>query len=152
MLVQHEIPIEDEIAQFDPRPDPKKKRGNPERLAQVQVVSYLRRALPDGSIVFAIPNEQKASGPGKFAGARFGQARKAAGVLTGMPDVCCVVPGRVTVWIEMKSKVGRATDAQLAMHERLRRAGHVVGIVRSIEDAAALMDRAGVPLRFRVSG
>jgi len=148
MLVEHEITVTEEIDKLGG----KKKRGNPERLAQVQVISYLRRALPDGNIVFAIVNEQRGDSSNKFGRARFGQARKASGVLTGVPDICCIIPGHPTVWIEMKSSVGRLTDMQRDMHRRIAAAGQVVGVVRSIEDAIALMDQAGVPLRFRVAG
>lgn len=147
MLVETDIPLAEEIDKLGG----KKKRGNPERLAQVQVVSYLRRALPDGNVVFAIVNEQRGDSSSKFGRARFGQARKATGVVTGIPDVCCIIPGHPTVWIEMKSQVGRLSDMQREVHRKMAAAGQVVGVVRSIEDAMALMDGAGIPLRFRVA-
>lgn len=151
MLIDQNQSIPDELDMLSPRPaKPTKKRGNPERMAQVQVVSYLRRALPDGNVVFSIVNEQKGDGD-KYQRARFGNARKASGVVTGVPDLCVIAPGYPVVWIEMKSAVGRLSDMQRHIHDKLRKAGQIVGVARSIEDAVAIMDQAGIPLRFRLA-
>jgi hypothetical protein len=150
MLVDTAMALDAEIEKLGPKE--KKKRGSPERMLQVRVVSYLRRALPDGNIVFSIVNEQKGEGKSKFERARFGMARKASGVVTGIPDLCAIAPGHQPVWIELKAEKGRVTEMQREMHERMRKAGQIVGLARSVEDAIAIMDEAGVPLRFRLSG
>jgi hypothetical protein len=153
MMVETAMALDAELDMLDPKPAKKstKKRGNPERLLQVQVVSYLRRALPDGNIVFSIENERHATGKG-FVAARFQAARKASGIVSGIPDLCCIIPGYPCVWIEMKAERGRLSDNQHHAHERMRKAGQIVGVARSIEDAVAIMDEAGVPLRFRLTG
>ena len=80
--------------------------------------------------------------------ARYFEARKASGVVAGFPDLVCAIPGGRTVFFETKRPVGGVvSEQQQAVHERLRNAGHVVGVVTSPETALAVLQAAGIPLR-----
>lgn len=102
---------------------------------------WLSIALPDDAVSFHVPN-------GARLGARQVWQMKAAGMVAGIPD-------RVVVWnglaffMEIKGPKGRLSEAQIEMHERLRRTGCPVAVVRSIDDAEAFLDSVGLPLRAR---
>ena len=127
---------------------PKRKRRAPERVAQRSVVSWLRIVLPTGSIVAAVTNEDRGRAADPMSRARYGQARKAVGVTTGFPDLCILLPGPRTVFLEMKApKTGRLSEAQIDVHARLRRLGHAVGVATSIDEARDLLRQWGVALK-----
>lgn len=142
MLVAHDMPLVDEIDMLGTTP---KRNGHPERDVQRAVVAFLRRALPAGSVVAAVPNEERGRAQTKEARARFGQARKMSGVVSGFPDLIVAIPGRV-LFLELKAPKGVLSDAQRDLHPRIRALGHPVHIVRSIEDAEAAMIAEGVAL------
>ena len=123
----------------------KVKRSAPERTAQIAVKRWIELVVP-GAIVAASKNETAAKSEDPMARARFYQARATEGVVSGFPDLSVLLPGGRTLYIEMKSDVGRLSDAQRALHERLRAMGHCVGVARSIEDARAFLIGAGVAL------
>ena len=52
----------------------------------------------------------------------------------GIPDICGSV-GRIALYIEVKREDGRASPRQKEEHERIRRAGGWVWIVRSLDEA-----------------
>lgn len=61
--------------------------------------------------------------------------------LNGMPDrVVLLSEGRVR-WVELKTKGGELSEIQKLRHEELRRAGHVVEVVWSKEQADELCER-----------
>ncbi len=129
-------------------PPAKRKRGAPERAAQVSVVAYLRQALPPGSIVAAVKNEHGASGRTAGQRARFGAKRKAEGVVGGFPDLVICLPGGKAVFLELKApKTGRISDAQRGRHAELRALGFGVGVATSIETAELALRALGVPLK-----
>lgn len=145
MLVRDDMTAAEELDWLGPAS--KKKRGAPERLAQVAVVAYLKLALPAGSLVFAVKNEHGASGRTAGQRARFGAKRKAEGVAAGFPDLGVLLPGGRTVFIEMKApKSGRLSDAQRMRHAELRALGFGVGVATSIDTAEAALRALGVPL------
>ena len=139
MLEQHEVPLSDEIDRLAP----KKRRGNPERLVQRALIDWMRLAIP-GCVVAASVNEAPAASANPYSRARFHQARKAAGVQKGWPDLTVALPGGRTVYVEVKAAKGRISDAQHEIHARLRGLGHLVVVARSIDDAAAAFRAAGV--------
>ena len=139
MLVQQDIPVADEIDRLAP----KKRRGNPERLVQRALIDWLRMAIP-GCVVAASVNEAPAASANPYSRARFHQARKAAGVLPGMPDLTVCLPGGRVAFVEVKAAKGRVSEAQHEIHARLRGLGHLVVVARSIDDAAAAFRLAGV--------
>jgi hypothetical protein len=126
-------------------------RGHPERDAQNAVVKWLRS---HGLIVSATQNERGAKSQDAGAQARFGQARKASGVTAGFPDLTlCLRDGR-TAYIEMKSSVGRLSQAQLGIHAWLEQHGHIVVTGTSIETVQAALAAKGViigPARMRMA-
>lgn len=126
-------------------------RGHPERDAQNAVVKWLRS---HGLIVSATQNERGAKSKDAGAQARFGQARKASGVTAGFPDLTlCLRDGR-TAYIEMKSSIGRLSEAQLGIHAWLEAHGHIVVVGTSIETVQAALLAKGVvigPARMRMS-
>lgn len=84
--------------------------------------------------------------------------RKRMGVKSGTPDLAVLLPGQRVVWLEVKVPAepqlglrgiaGRrryattTSERQDEMHELLRARGHVVAVVRSIDDALAAVEVA----------
>lgn len=135
----------------EPRDKPAVSRGHPERDAQNAVVRWLRL---HGLIVSATQNERGAKSKDADGQARFGAMRKASGVTAGFPDLTvCLRDGR-TVYIEMKSSVGRLSQAQLGIHAWLEAHGHIVVTGTSIDTVQAALLAKGVvigPARMRQS-
>lgn len=125
-------------------------RGTPERDAQKAVVAWLRAVLPPGSLVWATVNESPAQSRDPHARARFYASRRAAGVVTGWPDVGMIVPGPRTVMVEMKAPGYSPSDVseeQRRVHAGLRALGIPVGICTGIDDVRAFLLSRGVRLR-----
>lgn len=120
------------------------KRGNPERDAQRAVVGWLRKA---GCIVNAAVNEQAARSNDPGERARFGAARKASGVTSGFPDLTVITPGGRIAFVEMKSAVGKLSEAQRELHADMLRRGVVVITGRDIWSVQDGLARAGVEVR-----
>ena len=120
-----------------------KRRGSPEMDLQKGVVALVRRAYPH-LVLIAIQNEKAAWSLDPDKAARYGMMRKASGVLPGAPDICLAVPGGKVVWLELKAPRGRLSPAQHLVHALLREIGHAVHVVRSLDDAAAILRGIGV--------
>ena len=106
------------------------------------ITKWLAVALPAEAVSFHVPN-------GAQLGARQVWQMKAAGMTAGVPDRVVVWRGRA-FFLEAKGPRGLLSDAQVAMHARLRTAECKVGVVRSIEDAERFLgDECGIPLRAR---
>jgi hypothetical protein len=119
------------------------KRGNPERDAQRAVVKWLRKA---GCIVSATINEQGARSKDAAERARFGAARKMSGVTTGFPDLTVITPNGAIFFVEMKSKVGVASDEQKAMLADMAQRGIPAWIARDIWGVQEGMKLRGITL------
>lgn len=127
---------------------PRGKNRQRERAAAVAVLRWAQLVLPAGSLVAAIRNEEQPRGSDPRARARFHAARKAAGILPGMPDLVALMPEGRTVFIEMKAdKGGVLSLAQQGVHDRLRSLGHQVIVATSIDTARGGLRAAGVTLR-----
>lgn len=63
------------------------------------------------------------------------------GLGTGSPDLVGVVQGRA-FGLELKSSTGRVRPEQERWHEAARRRGVPVGVVRSVEEAIAIIREA----------
>jgi hypothetical protein len=112
---------------------------------QAAVAEYLTLALPPDEAVFcAIPNG------GKRDKGTVGKL-KAEGLLAGAPDLLILWRGRA-IGLELKARRGRLSSAQLAFSMRWTTAGGVYAVARSLDDVAALLEAAGVPLRARIGG
>ena len=128
--------------------------NQPERVAQKAIVKWLRLVLPAGSIVAAIVNEQGGKGTA-LQRARFGQARKASGVVSGFPDIVALLPEGRTFLLELKRPpersvttgrmlVGRTSEAQDDLHPRIQALGHHVYVATCIDTARTALHKAGI--------
>ena len=52
----------------------------------------------------------------------------------GFSDLFCVLPTGRAMFIEVKTKTGKATPAQISFLERMREQGAIAIIARSVED------------------
>ena len=135
MLIRTDIPL---AAEMDALVPPRRgKRGRPELFIQRAILGFIARCCPAAD-VRAIPNDSHT---------RMAQlARRAQGVIAGTPDLVVIAPDGVTVWLEVKAPRGRLSETQAGTHQRWRGLGHQVAVVRSIEDAEAVLRAAGVAL------
>jgi len=62
----------------------------------------------------------------------------------GLPDLVCILDG-VTMWFEVKTKVGKLTKLQGHCHRQMREAGGLVAVVRSADEVKMLLSVDGHP-------
>jgi hypothetical protein len=122
---------------------PRKKRGRPEAAIVNSIRQWLQLAVP-GAVCWASQNEVPFRTSDPRAGFAMMAARRAAGMVKGAPDLTVACPNGVTIYLEVKAPRGVIQPAQVEFHERLRRIGHRVAVVRSIDDARAVFKAAGV--------
>lgn len=81
-------------------------------------------------LLYAVPNAARRS-------YRLAAYMRAEGMRSGVPDLHLPVARDPYhgLWIEMKTKCSRASEAQKKWHEDLRREGHRVEICRSATEA-----------------
>lgn len=72
---------------------------------------------------------------------------KGDGAQAGFPDLIVIAPGGKTLFLEVKTKSGKLSEAQKDFANDLQMMGHNYAVVRSIEDARAAFDRAGIKTR-----
>lgn len=53
----------------------------------------------------------------------------------GTPDLVVLCHGGVTIWLEVKLPSGKVLEKQLEVHEQMRTLGHLVSVVRSVQEA-----------------
>lgn len=84
--------------------------------------------------LFAVPNGSVLAGD-DIARARSMQRMKSEGFRNGAPDLILAVArkGFHGMYIEMKSRTGRASPEQIAFHSYLRDAGYCVEMLKSTE-------------------
>ena len=70
----------------------------------------------------------------KNHGGRFGQG--------GLPDVCCCIAGRFAAF-EVKTDKGRVTVLQQVTLRRIRAAGGIAEVVRSVDEVKEIVQRLG---------
>lgn len=121
-----------------------RRRGHPEADVQRAVVAFLRAVLPAGSIVHHSAHEQRGGG----ARARLAQAVGVGmGVHPGFPDLVVVTGGRV-LFLEIKTERGVLSQAQRAVGAALQAQGLPWAVVRSVDDARAVLAALGVRTRL----
>ena len=118
-------------------------RAYEESQIQRAVVNFLRWALPDDAAFYSIPNEGQR---GRKAVARL----VGMGLRAGMPDLGLCYKGR-TIFIELKTPVGRLSPSQRQMHRKLIASGAEVLVLRSLEGVVNALMEMGVPLKARLS-
>lgn len=118
-----------------------KRRRNREEQEQTMFFDYCRLrsqqadAKPHYDLVYAIPNERKASVARHIALRR-------AGLKKGIPDICVPIPNDKysSLYIEMKVKPNRATPEQMTLLKKLNGVGHYAVICWSGEDAINILE------------
>jgi hypothetical protein len=105
-----------------------------EQATLFQWAELARARWPELALMYAIPNGGHRH---KAVAARM----KAEGVKAGVPDICLPAPrGRWHgLYIEMKTRTGRASKAQKAWLRALQAQGYRVAICRDWEAARALI-------------
>lgn len=102
--------------------------GNTEHIEQVTFVNWFRSTFTD-SLIFAIPN-------GELRAISVANRLKAEGVTSGIPDLCCIFPNGIIVWVEMKkAKGGTVSKEQKEIHAKMEALGQIVIVGRGWEDA-----------------
>ena len=108
-----------------------------EEAIHIEIVNFLRVALPHGSAVHHSPN----AGRHKI-GYRMKQVRM--GMIAGWPDLEIFCPPKdwiaaipwAPIFLEIKAAKGRLSDNQKNVHVLLRKLGNHVCVVRSVEECA----------------
>ena len=75
-----------------------------------------------------------------------GAKRKARGVRAGVPDVL-IVYGRITHYIELKTRTGSLSQSQIEMRAALVAAGAPWALCRSVDDVIRQVQAWGIPIR-----
>jgi hypothetical protein len=110
------------------------------------IIDTFAKSLPAEVIeytTFEVSNQQGGKG-GMFKQIKL----KKRGVKSGWPDIQIFWNNAGTkeiLFLEVKSKKGKVSDIQEAMHERLRSLGMYVEVVRSVDDALAALDKYNFP-------
>lgn len=119
------------------------KTKHPEQDIQKAIIRFIRLQYRD-AICFFIPN-------GSNVGKRVGGIYQSMGLLAGVADICVLwEPGRVG-FLEVKSATGTTSEKQDAFCFECMRLGVPYAVVRSIDDARAVLDSWGVPSTRRAS-
>lgn len=104
-----------------------------ETTEQIQLFNWAKRNedfIPELKLMFHVPNEGKRK-------QSTGSMMKAAGMKSGVPDICLPVArkGYHALYIELKYGNGRTTEAQNDMISELRAAGNAVHVCYGFEAA-----------------
>lgn len=138
-----------------------------EHAIQVAIADFLRVALPETAIFFAVPNGAHLHAS-KRGGVNLAAIRmKREGMTPGVADLIVIdgvfdLGGRITpgspnnlimpaasrvIGLEVKSAKGKPSPDQKAWAQKAQKAGARYHVVRSIEDAARALASEGVRLR-----
>lgn len=121
------------------------RRKIPEADAQRAIVQTLRFVLPRDAIVHHSVNEVT-------TGDRRGKSRQAIlvgmGVYAGFADLIVLSEGRVLL-LEVKSKTGHLSQAQVGFRDTVQTQGFAWAQVRSVDDALTALADHGFTTRVR---
>ena len=101
-------------------------RKEPELAIQIEIIEMLKKELKKNVCFTAFP----AGGGGRVRGAKL----KRAGLQAGWPDIQLISDG-MFYGLEVKTKVGKLSPAQLALHKKLQAIGCSIAVVRSVSEA-----------------
>lgn len=112
-----------------------------EQIALIQWCGLWKGQFPELGLLYAIPNGGSRSHQVDARGNEFSieAARmKKEGVKRGVPDLCLPVPraGSHGLYIELKSKSGRASQVQKEWIEALQQQGYTVKLCRGFNQAS----------------
>ena len=99
-----------------------------EHLIQVRLVNELKAKAAPGVFWFAIPNQSN-------RGAVSGQKMKDEGVVSGVADLCVMLPQGRVAWLEMKKPGGRLSDTQKQFRDQCNLLGHPWAVAYSVQEA-----------------
>lgn len=107
------------------------------------VARVLDIALPAGACWFSIEHRNARD-------AAEGAMRKRRGVRAGIPDIT-IIHGRVVHYIELKTRTGALSSAQVDMRDRLLAAGALWALCRSVDDVLRQLRDWGIPVSARLA-
>jgi archaellum biogenesis ATPase FlaH len=116
---------------------------------QKQIFNYCTKIADDKNIVFfSIPNESLMTALRMFkidskTSAMLTNHFKSMGLLPGIPDTCLLYSGK-TYFFELKRQNSDAGILQKIVHEKIRRTGHDVFIVKSLDEFILKLIEIGV--------
>lgn len=129
-----------------PARKPRRKPTKREAPRQIAIVTHLRRHLPEGSLVFHIPNHRRSENHGHFL--------RAMGQIAGMPDLLVCVPhplgqaptqpGGLWFGLEVKDEGGVVSDRQAYWHGVLAALGCPCAVVTDVRGAVVFLEGWGV--------
>jgi hypothetical protein len=112
-----------------------KRRQQPERAIQIALIEHLHWRAPPDVWWSHFP-----------AGGRRnvidGAILKRMGTRPGTPDLLIIARGKI-FGLELKADRGRLSPTQIAAHNEMRRAGAVVGVAGTIDEAISLLGEWG---------
>jgi len=103
-----------------------------EHRLQALVLQHLEANGKPNVYVFAIPNAARRT---PMLAARM----KAEGLRAGIADLCIMLPGGRTCWLELKTLKGVQSDAQRGFAMICQTLGHDYAVVRTLGDAIAVL-------------
>jgi hypothetical protein len=113
------------------------KRDPSEHKLQVSLIDYLAIAGRRDLLWFAIPN-------GGFRHISVAARLKAEGVRSGIFDMVFLLEQGRVGWMELKTRTGRLSASQIAFRERAEALGHLVAVIRSLDEAIVHLTKWGV--------
>lgn len=117
------------IIETPPRPK-SNKRGSPEGKIQAECVAWFWNTYPEyRGLLFHVPNE------GNRESKTDGAYRKALGLVSGVSDLILLVPNEYfhALSIEMKTEIGKQSDAQIVWQQKVENQGYKYVVIRSLE-------------------
>jgi hypothetical protein len=103
-----------------------------EHKLQTMVVDYLNVAALPGVFAFAIPNAARRS-------YSLGRRMAAEGLMSGVADLCVMLPAGRVGWLEMKTATGRQSVEQKGFQARCLRLNHPYAVARTFDEATKVL-------------
>ena len=102
-----------------------------EQRIQTAIVQYLRL---NRYMAFSVPNGINIPTKGSR------EIYRRMGLLSGVSDLCVMLPDGKTLWVEVKTPKGRQSEEQKAFEAAAKRLGHDYRVWRSLDDAVAFVE------------
>lgn len=115
----------------------KKPRRSDEETDQRALIKHLRLRADRRVVFFAVPNGEHRS---KATGARL----KAAGVLAGVADIILFLPDASVFCLEMKTRDGKQSPAQIDFQSRCEAIGVNYAVAYGLDHALQILEGIGV--------